>query len=218
MDDYYQQNDRPNPASVLAQLEDDIVFERIPPGARLTENDIVLRFDVTRHFARQTLSELEKLGLVVLGRHKGARVPDLVLEDVDEIFAVREILVRQAALNIALPASPSLINKLKTLNEAHLQFFEDGDVQNVRKADDRFHLALLDACGNPYLLQTIARYMRYRPPVRARAVIDREALAISHRQHELMIELLTGRDNWPLAQLCVDHIQPAKKRYLAMRG
>jgi len=26
--------------------------------------------------------------------------------------------------------------------------------------------------------------------------------------------MLKGHDNWVLAQLCVDHLQPSKKRYL----
>jgi hypothetical protein len=29
-----------------------------------------------------------------------------------------------------------------------------------------------------------------------------------------MIEMLKGRDNWVLAQLCVDHLQPSKHVYL----
>jgi len=42
-----------------------------------------------------------------------------------------------------------------------------------------------------------------------------EALRVSHEHHRLMIEMLRGRDNWVLAQLCVDHLQPSKARYLA---
>jgi hypothetical protein len=33
-----------------------------------------------------------------------------------------------------------------------------------------------------------------------------------------MIDMLQGRDNWLLAQLCVDHLQPSKKDYLARAG
>lgn len=33
--------------------------------------------------------------------------------------------------------------------------------------------------------------------------------------HELMIELLRGRDSWALARLCVDHMQFSKSDYLA---
>lgn len=34
-------------------------------------------------------------------------------------------------------------------------------------------------------------------------------------QHELMIELLRGRDSWAPARLCVDHMQFSKSDYLA---
>ena len=44
-------------------------------------------------------------------------------------------------------------------------------------------------------------------PMRTRNLADREGLARSRRHHELMIELLKGRDSWALAQLCVDHMQ-----------
>ena len=42
----------------------------------------------------------------------------------------------------------------------------------------------------------------------------RSRCKISHEHHRLMIEMLKGTDNWVLAQLCVDHLQPSKKRYL----
>jgi len=29
-----------------------------------------------------------------------------------------------------------------------------------------------------------------------------------------MIDMLSGRDNWLLSQLCVDHLQPSKRRYI----
>ncbi len=44
-------------------------------------------------------------------------------------------------------------------------------------------------------------------PMRAKNLADSEGLAQSRRQHELMIELLKGRDSWALAQLCVDHMR-----------
>jgi hypothetical protein len=33
-----------------------------------------------------------------------------------------------------------------------------------------------------------------------------------------MIELLKGRDNWALAQLCIDHMQFSKADYLGRIG
>ena len=55
-------------------------------------------------------------------------------------------------------------------------------------------------------------------PMRAKNLADREGLELSRRQHEIMIELLQGRDNWALAQLCVDHMQFSKSDYLGRIG
>jgi DNA-binding GntR family transcriptional regulator len=39
-------------------------------------------------------------------------------------------------------------------------------------------------------------------------------LETSIRQHQVMIQLLRERDNWALAQLCVEHMQFSKFDYL----
>jgi DNA-binding GntR family transcriptional regulator len=64
-------------------------------------------------------------------------------------------------------------------------------------------------------VRSLQDYMNLTLPMRAKNLADRDGLAQSRRQHELMIELLKGRDSWALAQLCVDHMQFSKKDYLA---
>jgi hypothetical protein len=45
-----------------------------------------------------------------------------------------------------------------------------------------------------------------------------ESLSVAREQHRLMIEMLEGTDNWVLAQLFVDHLQPSKTIYLRAIG
>jgi DNA-binding GntR family transcriptional regulator len=87
-------------------------------------------------------------------------------------------------------------------------------LRGIHEANDAFHVALFSACGNPYLVRSLQDYMNLTLPMRAKNLADREGLALSRRQHELMIELLKGRDSWALAQLCVDHMQYSKSDYL----
>ena len=68
------------------------------------------------------------------------------------------------------------------------------------------------------LVQSLQDYMNLTLPMRAKNLADKEGLALSRRQHELMIELLGGRDSWALAQLCVDHMQFSKSDYLGRIG
>jgi DNA-binding GntR family transcriptional regulator len=199
---------------IVRALEEDIIFGRLPPGTRLTEDSLLSRFPVTRHFVRQALVQLEQMGVVVRERNKGATVRSLTPDEVQQIYAVRELVQRQAALMIPLPAPPALIERLMVIHEEHGRHIETGYLRGVHEANDQFHLTLFSACGNKYLVHTIELYMRFSLPVRANSMADTEALKVSHSQHRLMIEMLKGRDSWLLAQLCVDHLQPSKKLYL----
>ena len=201
---------------IVRALEEDIIFGRLAPGTRLTEDSLLSRFPVTRHFVRQALVQLEQMGIVVRERNKGATVRSLTPDEVRQIYAVRELVQRQAALMIPLPAPPALIDALLAIHEEHGKHIEAGYLRGVHETNDRFHLTLFGACGNKYLVQTIELYMRYSLPVRANSMADRAALDISHSQHKLMIDMLSGRDNWLLAQLCVDHLQPSKRRYIGL--
>lgn len=200
--------------TIVQALEEDIIFGRLAPGARLTEDTLLARFGVTRHFVRQALVKLEQMGMVVRERNKGAHVRSLTREEVAQIYEVRELVQRQAALMIPLPASDTLIEELTAIHEEHGRHIDDLYLRGVHETNDRFHMTLFGACGNKYLVQTIELYMRFSLPVRANSMVDRRQLAISHDHHALMIEMLRREDNWVLAQLCVDHLQPSKRRYL----
>lgn len=214
-DDTPEQEIEHDDLSIARALEEDIIFGRLAPGARLTEDTLLARFHVTRHFARQAIVQLETMGIVVRERNKGATVRSLTSRQVQEIYDVRELLQRQAALWIPLPAPDALIAELMALHEEHGRHIEAGYLRGVHEANDRFHLTLFGACGNSHLVQSIELYMRLSLPVRANSMSSKESLQISHEHHRLMIEMLKGRDNWVLAQLCVDHLQPSKTRYLA---
>lgn len=81
-------------ADLAKQLGDDITFGRLAPGTRL----MIACLGVTRHSVRQALLELERTGIVVREKNKGVAVRSLTPREVSEIYAVRELLQRQAAL------------------------------------------------------------------------------------------------------------------------
>ncbi|MGE5932763.1 GntR family transcriptional regulator, partial [Klebsiella quasipneumoniae] len=55
---------RDDPDDVVARLEEDIIFGRLPPGARLTEGALMSAYGTSRHFVRQALVEAERRGIV----------------------------------------------------------------------------------------------------------------------------------------------------------
>jgi len=206
---------RDDPDDVVARLEEDIIFGRLAPAARLTEDALMSRYGTSRHFVRQALVEAERRGIVWREKNVGATVRFYSADEVRQIYEVREMLTRQAALMIPLPAPQSLIDELRELQRHYCAKADLQDLRGIHEANDAFHVALFSACDNPYLVRSLQDYMNLTLPMRAKNLADADGLAQSRRQHELMIELLKGRDSWALAQLCVDHMQFSKSDYLA---
>lgn len=206
----------PDASSGIAKaLEEDIIFGRLAPGSRLVEDPLMARFEATRHAIRQALVELERAGVVVREKNKGATVRRLAPEEVERIYEVRELLVRQAVLRIPVPAPAALLDELALLHDAFGKHRRARRWRALHETNDQFHLALFAACGNGVLVDMIRHTMALSLPVRAGGSSDDERAQASEREHALMIRLLHESDRWALAQLCVDHLQPAKRRYLA---
>lgn len=204
------------PASLAKLLGDDIIFGRLGPGTRLIEDNLIARFGVTRHFVRQAFVELERTGIVVREKNKGVAVRSLAPREVSQIYEVRELLQRQAALRIPLPAPAAVIEQLERLHDEYGRHLRARNYRGVHEANDAFHLAMFAACGNPYLVESIKHYMWLSLPVRSKKTADYQHAAASERDHHMIIQLLKGTDSWALAQLCVDHLQGAKSAYLQM--
>jgi len=205
-------------AEVIRRLEEDIIFGRLAPASRLIEDTLMSRYGSSRHFVRQALFQLERQGIVLREKNVGATVRFYSSEEIQHIYEVREMLTRQAALMIPLPASSELIEQLTELQRQYSAKADTQDLRGIHEANDAFHLALFSASGNPYLVRSLQDYMNLTLPMRAKNLADQQGLALSRRQHEMMIELLSGRDSWALAQLCVDHMQASKKDYLDRIG
>src|SRR5260370_15211181 len=106
-------------AEVIRRLEEDIIFGRFAPGSRLVEDTLMSRYGASRHFVRQALFQLERQGIVLREKNIGATVRFYSAEAVRPIYEMREMLTRQAALMIALPAPPELVEQLVGLQRQY---------------------------------------------------------------------------------------------------
>jgi DNA-binding GntR family transcriptional regulator len=199
---------------IAAALEEEIIFGRLKPGERLREEALLERFGHSRHFIRAALARLEKMGIVVRTRNVGATVRAFSIAEVEEVYEVREIVQRQAALRLRLPAAPADIARIEAIHADYVRCVEAGDLRGIHTNNDRFHIAIFQLCGNAYLLALVRQYMDLTYVIRTNTFSDAAALRGSRRQHELMIEHLKGRDSWAFAELCVQHLRPNKEEYV----
>src|SRR5438874_9336932 len=129
-------------AEIIRRLEEDIIFGRFAPGSRLVEDTLMSRYGASRHFVRQGLFQLERQGIVLREKNIGATVRFYSADEVRQIYEVREMLTRQAALLIPLPAPQNLIEELTELQRHYCEKADARDLRGIHEANDAFHVAL----------------------------------------------------------------------------
>ena len=204
--------------TIVETLEAEIIFGRLKPRERLIEDALLQRFGAKRYVVRQALSELERIGIVVKQRNKGAMVRDFTAVEVEHIYEMREALHTQAARRMTLPLDPAVVARLRDLNERRTAAIEGGDLRAVYTLNDEFHGALFATCGNPYLAETIAQFERLSHAIRSWRIGDAAQLRESQLEHADMIDALERGDREALLRLVVDHVKPSKEAYLAAHG
>lgn len=198
-------------------MEFDILFGKLRPRERLVEDELIQRLGAKRHIARQALTELEKIGIVVRTPNRGAMVRDFTAKEVEEIAEIRETLQHRAAQRMRLPADSELIATLEALQRRHDDAVTSRDPRAIDEANEAFHTTFFSACGNQYLSDAIAHYAYLSRAMRLYPMVDPELLETIRSEHWAMIEALRTGDRTTLMSLVVEHIQHSKKIYLEVR-
>ncbi|HEY3061969.1 MAG TPA: GntR family transcriptional regulator [Chloroflexota bacterium] len=84
--------------SIRGRLREAILGGEVAPGEHLREVEIAARYDVSRGPVREALLQLEREGLVILRRNRGAVVARLSRQDLDEVYSLRLALERLAVI------------------------------------------------------------------------------------------------------------------------
>lgn len=100
---------------------------------------------------------LERAGIVNRERNKGAHVRAYSAEEVRQLYDVREMLTRQAALKIALPASSRDIAMVQALQQDYEAAIESNSLPDIHATNDAFHVGFFSLCRNPYLVDMLKR-------------------------------------------------------------
>jgi DNA-binding GntR family transcriptional regulator len=200
--------------AVARAIEQDIIFGRLGPGEPLREESLAKQHNASRHHVRSALMILERAGTVVRERNKGARVRAYSAREVRQLYDVRELLTRQAALRIPLPVSPEALARMQKVQADYEAAVARRSLPEIHEQNDRFHMEFFGLCENPYLVELVKRCMDMTRVIRAANMADTERMEAARDEHRALIDLLSGSDPWALSELCVQHLRPSKEFYL----
>jgi DNA-binding GntR family transcriptional regulator len=206
----------PHPVErVIAAIETDVIRGRILPRMRLIEDHLMEDYGAKRHVVRAALTELERLGVVIKPRHRGAEIRRFDAAELNQLYAMRAVLHRAAVATMRLPPDPASLTTLEAARVAHEEASLRGDLIAIHRSNMAFHRALYGLCGNPYLAESIRLHDWLSFPVRAYGVADPQALRQACKEHALMVEAVRRRDAATLDVLSVEHMEKARRIYEA---
>lgn len=131
---------------VYELLKDEILRVHRRPGDLLAEGELANRFGVSKTPVREALRLLARDGWVIVMPRKGYLIRPVRLEDVREIFALRDILEPHAASLAAIATRAEDIAALQAIIDA--QEAAVGNLDAALGAARSFHIALAETSGN----------------------------------------------------------------------
>lgn len=195
-------------------LEEEIVLGLLHPRERLVEDDLLKRFALKRHVVRQLLVELERMGIVERKRNVGALVRAYSVQEVRNLYTVRELLETHCAAMIRLPVSPAALEGLIAIQRTHDDAVDRGDLRQVFRSNLAFHRYLFGLSDNPVLQQAIQDHAQRAHAIRTSTLVMPAMLERARAEHWRIIDALRGDDSEQLVALCREHLLPSRDAYI----
>lgn len=202
-------------APAATALEEDIIFGRLRPLEKLTEEDLMGRFELTRHLSRRVLQQLESLGLITSDRAGGTVVRAFSRDEVEQIYEVRNTLQECAMRRMPLPAPAQLIDQLLTIHARHLRAVGLNDLSGIFWTNEELHDTIFSSCGNEVLADAIKRYAWLMHGIRSTVFADPTHLKKAASEHLQMITAMKHGDRQSLIDANRTHISRPKAAYVA---
>lgn len=138
-----------------------IVDLSLAPGSRLVERDLATELEVSRIPLREAMQQLQQDGLVVLVPRQGAIVSPFTVDDVRDLFDVRESLEVLAARLAAERADAASLAALADQLDAARAATAADDKPAIAAANAKFHSMIVEMSANP-LLESLLRPLEAR--------------------------------------------------------
>ena len=182
-----------------------IVDQRLPPGTKLTEADLVETFNLGRRVVGEVLHRLAWEGLVTLLPNRGAWVAAPDAAEARAVFAARRAIEAGTAEAVARAGDPAAIAALSGNLAEEARLRAAGAVREAIRLSGGFHVLVADLSGNP-ILATAVRLLVARTSLVVALFENRGGLACWHDDHAGFVELVRRRRHRAAAALMRHHL------------
>jgi DNA-binding GntR family transcriptional regulator len=188
-------------------VKDQITGLKLKPGQTLTDSQIAAELNFSRTPIREALRRLEQEGLLVNDSRRGWKIYSLSLDDIRQIFELKQLLegliVEQAAACQDHDLRASLQEALGRMQMAAAA----GDYETWRQADAHLHLTLQQMSRNHRACSTVQSLDDQWFRLRAGYIALEGRMQRSVREHTEIVDSLLAGDGANAAEKMRAHIE-----------
>jgi DNA-binding GntR family transcriptional regulator len=192
---------------VEAVIAASILTGEIPADSIVSVPTLAARFEVSATPVREAMLNLEKQGFVEAKRNRGFRVTSVGRQDLEEIAFVRQLLEPPAMVRLAAILDPARLGELRELADRIVGAVDASDLTSYLKADQRFHLRLLEELGNQKLVEIVRDLRAQTRLVGLVNLVETDELMTSAREHHQLVDFLAAGDGVAAGELMARHVR-----------
>ena len=178
----------------LESLRRAIVAGELVPGQRVLQDEVAEALGVSIAPLREALAVLEQEGQVTYRPRRGYFVTELRIEDLEEIYELRQVLEGRAARQ-ALPAlDAEALERIRTAARDCAEAAAASDVAAELEANRRFHFAILESPDRPQAMRLIRLLWDSTEAYRAIYYNSPEERRLTIEAHDAIVDAVDDRD------------------------
>jgi DNA-binding GntR family transcriptional regulator len=172
----------------FAALHEAIVTGVLEPGERLPIEDLAEAFDMSPMPIREALRRLDSVGLVENIPHRGARVTELSIGDLIDVYEARLSLEPLAIQRAAERFTEDDERAARQALTRHIAAIKQRDIKEVWMSHTDFHFALYEAGGSRWLTRLIMPLWESSERYRFASRPIQRRLATRRGEHERILD------------------------------
>ena len=194
---------------VFERLENDIIMGTIPRGEVLTELKLVELLGVSRTPIREALRRLEQERLIQ-DSGKGSLVLGITEDDLLDIMNIREQIEGLASYYATVNMTEEGRRELTHIVDLQEFYFNKGDMERLRQADDLFHDAICQLSRRNVIEDTLVPLLRKTRRFRRISMSDPNRIVNTQAEHRAIYDAMMAGDADLAKTLTTEHISKAK--------
>lgn len=196
-------------------LKHAIITGEIAAGIRIVETEYANKLHISRTPLREALRKLERDGLVEYVIRRGVVVRAFTIEDVEEIYTIRNALEMITLPAIIKNVTPRDIKSLRDKLQEMDRVMAEGNIEKLSVLARSFHDQLTAISSLKRILRVIQGQDEYIHRFSALSIAKDRRRAEAHQEHYRILEMVESKDLEGLETVMRRHIEASKQSCLS---